>query len=492
MTEQQDYTVPRLLGDLLPGLSAEVAAVPVTGLALDSRNVRPGDVFLAVNGHSVDGRDYIKSAIQSGAVAVVADAPFDAAQWSLPVIVVEDLSAKLSDIAGQFFDHPSSQLKLIGITGTNGKTSCAWMVAQLLEVIGEPCGLIGTLGNGRFGRLNSGNNTTPDAVSVQALLSDWRDGGAGWAAMEVSSHGLAQHRVAALQFTAAVFTNLTQDHLDYHGSMEAYGEEKSRLFRWSDLQLAVINRDDEFGRQLIKRSKAQRVVDFSVFDNRAMVYAEDVHCDMEGIRARLLSAWGDLTIKSSLLGGFNLSNLLAAITVLLGLGVPAKKIEAALPSLKPVPGRMECLRSADNVLVVVDYAHTPDALQKVLETLRPIIDGQIISVMGCGGDRDKSKRPLMGAIVEQYSDRVWVTNDNPRTESADAIVADICEGMRKQPAVELERDVAINTAIRTAKPGDAVLLAGKGHENYQEIAGRRLPFSDLQCARLALAARSAL
>ncbi len=489
MAEQRDYTTPRLLGDLLPNLAAEVAAVPVTGLALNSRDVQAGDVFLAVKGHVADGRDYINSAIHAGAVAVIADAPFDAAQWSLPVIVVNNLLSQLSEIAGRFYEKPSTQLKLIGITGTNGKTSCAWMVAQLLEAIGEPCGLIGTLGNGRFGRLNSGSNTTPDAVSVQALLGDWRDGGANWAAMEVSSHGLAQHRVAALQFQAAVFTNLSQDHLDYHGSMEAYGDEKARLFTWPDLQLAVINRDDEFGRQLLSKSTAKQIIDFSVFDSRAKVYAEDVSCDIRGIRARLRSVWGDLTINSSLLGGFNLSNLIAASTVLLGLGVSAKKIEAALPLLKPVPGRMECLRSEDGVLAVVDYAHTPDALQKVLEVLRPIAQGKVYCVMGCGGDRDKSKRPMMGEIAEQCADRVWVTNDNPRTETAEAIIADICSGMRGQPTIEPERDRAIHAAIQAANPGDVVLVAGKGHEDYQEIAGRRLPFSDVQCARLALVAR---
>ncbi len=492
MADQQDYTVPRLLGDLLSDLPPEVAAVPVTGLALNSRDVQAGDVFLAVRGHTVDGRDYIDAAIHAGAVAVIADAPFDPAQWSLPVVVVDDLLAKLSDIAGRFYGNPSSQLKLIGITGTNGKTSCAWMVAQLLEAIGEPCGLIGTLGSGRFGRLSSGANTTPDAVSVQAILGDWRDGGASWAAMEVSSHGLAQHRVAALNFAAAVFTNLSQDHLDYHGSMEAYGEEKARLFAWSGLQLAVINRDDEFGRKLLARSTAKQIIDFSVFDERAKVYAENVSCDMNGIRAQLRSVWGDISISSPLLGAFNLSNLLAASAALLGLGVPAKDIEAALPLLKPVPGRMECLRSEDNVLAVVDYAHTPDALQKVLQTLRPVILGKIICVMGCGGDRDKSKRPLMGAIAEQYADQVWVTNDNPRSESAEGIIADICAGMSEKPFLELERATAIHAAIASAKSGDVVLVAGKGHEDYQEIAGHRLPFSDVQCVRLALAARTSL
>jgi len=492
MVDQQNYTLPRLLGDLLPDLSQEVAALPVTGLAIDSRKVQAGDVFLAIKGHEVDGRDYIHAAITAGAVAVIADAPFDAAQWSLPVVVIERLETHISEIAGRFYGLPSRQLQLIGITGTNGKTSCAWMVAQLLEAIGQPCGLIGTLGNGRFGRLNSGNNTTPDAVSVQALLSEWRDGGANWAAMEVSSHGLAQHRVAALNFSAAVFTNLSQDHLDYHGSMEAYGAEKARLLNWPNLPLAVINRDDEFGRKLMAESTAELLIDFSIIDSQAKVYAENAVCDMQGIAAQICSPWGSFQLQSPLLGEFNLSNLVAAAAVLLGLGVTVDAIAEAIPKLKPVPGRMECLRSTDGVLAVIDYAHTPDALEKVLKALRPITAGKLRCVMGCGGDRDRSKRPLMGAIAEKFSDAVVVTNDNPRSESATAIIAEICAGMRGAPLVVAERDAAIANAIAAAKPGDVVLIAGKGHEEYQEIAGRRLPFSDIQCARLALAARSGL
>jgi UDP-N-acetylmuramoyl-L-alanyl-D-glutamate--2,6-diaminopimelate ligase len=490
MAEQQDYTIPRALGDLLSDLAPEVAAIPVTGLALDSRSVKAGDVFLAIKGHLVDGRDYIDAAISAGAVAVIVDAPFDAARWSLPVIVLENLSTKLSKIAGRFFAHPSEQLKLIGITGTNGKTSCAWMVAQLLEAINQPCGLIGTLGNGRFGRLNSGNNTTPDAVAVQALLSDWRDGGANWAAMEVSSHGLAQHRVAALRFAAAVFTNLSQDHLDYHGSMAAYGAEKARLMNWPNLPLAVINRDDEFGRQLMAESTAKQLIDFSLSDSQAKVYASEVCCDMQGIRAQVHTPWGEFSLRSPLLGSFNLANLIAASAVLLGLGIALADIETALPLLKPVPGRMECLRSVDNVLAVVDYAHTPDALEQVLQALRPIAEQKIICVMGCGGDRDRSKRSLMGGIAEQLADVVIVTNDNPRSESAAAIVTDICSGMHRAPRIEYERDAAIATAISLAAPGDVILIAGKGHEDYQEVYGQRLPFSDVQCARLALAARA--
>ena len=366
------------------------------------------------------------------------------------------------------------------------------MVAQLLEAIGQPCGLIGTLGNGRFGRLNSGNNTTPDAVSVQALLSEWRDGGANWAAMEVSSHGLAQHRVAALNFAAAVFTNLSQDHLDYHGSMEAYGAVKARLLNWPNLPLAVINRDDEFGRKLMAESTAAQLIDFSIVDPQAKVYAQDARCDMRGIEAHISSPWGNFQLQSPLLGEFNLQNLVAATAVLLGLGVTVDAIAEAIPKLKPVPGRMECLRSADGVLAVIDYAHTPDALEKVLKALRPITAGKLRCVMGCGGDRDRSKRPLMGSIAESFSDAVVVTNDNPRSESATAIIADICAGMRSAPVVISERDSAIATAIAAAEPGDVVLVAGKGHEEYQEIAGRRLPFSDIQCARLALAARPSL
>ncbi len=490
MADQQNYTLPRLLGDLLPGLSHEVAAVPVTGLAIDSRKVQAGDVFLAIKGHEADGRDYIHAAISAGAVAVIADAPFDAAQWSLPVVVVEQLDAHISEIAGRFYGQPSRQLQLIGITGTNGKTSCAWMVAQLLEVINQPCGLIGTLGSGRFGRLNSGNNTTPDAVSVQGLLSDWRDGGANWAAMEVSSHGLAQHRVAALNFAAAVFTNLSQDHLDYHGSMAAYGAEKARLLNWPELPLAVINRDDEFGRKLMAESTAKQLIDFSIADSHAKVYAKNASCDMHGVSAQLHSPWGNFHLQSPLLGEFNLANLVAATAVLLGLGVAVEAIANAIPKLKPVPGRMECLRSSDNVLAVIDYAHTPDALEKVLKTLRPITEGNLWCVMGCGGDRDRSKRPLMGAITEKLADTAVVTNDNPRSESAAAIIAEICAGMNTSPRVIAERDEAIATAIAAANPGDVVLIAGKGHEEYQEVAGRRLPFSDVQCARLALAARA--
>lgn len=486
---------PRLLGDLLPGVAADIAAVPVSGLTVDSRKVSPGMVFLAVKGHADDGRKYMDAAIRSGAVAVIADAPCDPARWRLPVLEVENLSRELSAIAGRFYDQPSRDLKLIGITGTNGKTSCAWSVAQMLETMGQPCGLIGTLGSGRYGHLESVGNTTPDAVAVQALLAQWRDGGAQWAAMEVSSHGLAQHRVAALHYEAAVFTNLSQDHLDYHGSMAAYGAEKARLTSWPELPLAVINRDDEFGRRLIAQSTATQVVDYSLRDSAAAVWAEDIHCDIHGSRATLNTPWGRLELVSSLLGEFNLSNLVASCSTLLAMGLPLVEVESALRHIEPVPGRMEWLRSDDNVLVVIDFAHTEDALKQALETLRPLAgDNAVHCVFGCGGDRDTGKRPGMGRVAAAIADRVTLTSDNPRSESPEKIIDDIAAGAVGEDAeveIEPDRHLAIAAAVARAEPGDIVLIAGKGHEQTQEIGGQRFPFSDLDHAREAIRGRGA-
>lgn len=480
-----------VLGDLLPELAAEIAAIPVSGLALDSRSVRAGDVFLAVAGGSVDGRDYIDMAFAAGAVAVVADAPLDPAQWPLPVIVVDQLAVRLSDIAGRFHGQPSHDMNVIGITGTNGKTSSAWMVAQLLEATGQPCGLMGTLGNGRVAGLQNSVNTTPDPLLTQSLLADWQAGGAKWAAMEVSSHGLAQNRVAAVRFSAAIFTNLSQDHLDFHGSMSAYGDEKARLFNWPELNVAVINRDDPFGRQLMARTSAKQVIDYSLKDSAAAVFVDQIICSEKGISAVLHSAWGDIVIASPLLGAFNLANLTAASAALLALGITAAEIEAAIPVMEAVPGRLECLRSSDGVLVVVDYAHTSDALSKALEAVRALAAGEVYCIFGCGGNRDQGKRSAMGAVAERGADHIIVSSDNPRTESPEAIAADICSGMLALPAIELDREQAIRKAIEAAKPGDVVLIAGKGHEQYQQFADEVRPFSDANVARAALAERGA-
>ncbi len=480
-----------VLGDLLDGLPREQAAVPVAGLALDSRQVRPGDVFLAVRGHAHDGRDYIAQAAAAGAVAVIADAPCDVSAWRLPVVAVEQLAQRLSEIAGRFFSHPSRQLNLIGVTGTNGKSSTVLMLAQLLEALNEPCGVIGTLGSGRVGQLSATANTTPDAVSIQSLLRDWVDAGAGWAAMEVSSHGLAQHRVEALQFRAALFTNLSQDHLDYHGSMAAYGEEKARLFRQPGLELVVLNRDDPFSASLRGVVSGCEVLDYSLSDSAAAVHPRAVAYSRDGISAEVSTPWGELALRSPLLGDFNLANLLAAVTALGGLGVAPAAIADAMAALQPIAGRMECLHGGDGLLAVIDYAHSPDALDKVLLALRRHCEGRLWCVFGCGGDRDRGKRPLMGAVAERLADCVVVTSDNPRGERAEAIAEAIVGGMDSAPLkVELDRRAAIEYALAEAAPEDLVLIAGKGHEDYQEQGGQRLPFSDVSCARLALAGRA--
>ena len=496
MTSVARYSKPseRSLGDLLPGVSADVAAIPVAGLCLDSRKIKPGQVFLALKGHAHDGRDHINAAVAAGAVAVIADAPCDTSAWSLPVLPVDQLAERVSEIAGKYFAHPSQAMRLIGITGTNGKTSCSWMLAQLLEAMGEPCGIVGTLGNGRLGDLKPAGNTTPDAVSIQALLASWCEGGARWASMEVSSHGLAQHRVEALHFDAAIFTNLSQDHLDYHGSMAAYAAAKARLFNWPNLGLAVINRDDEFGRQLIASAAASQIIDYSLSDAAAQIYVERLASDISGSRAVLHSPWGRIDIDTPLLGDFNLANLAAACGVLLARGIAPQQIANVLEALQPVPGRMQCLRSEDGVLVVIDYAHTEDALTKVLDSLRPVCSGQLLCVFGCGGERDRGKRPLMGRAAAAGADRLFVTSDNPRSEVPQDIIDDICAGISDVSGVEVEvdRERAILAAITGAQPGDVVLIAGKGHEQSQDIGGQQLPFSDLAVAHRAIGRREAI
>lgn len=479
-----------VLGDLLDGLPAEQAALPVAGLALDSRRVQAGDVFLAVPGHTTDGRDHIEQACAAGAVAVIAQAPCDASQWRTPLVEVDGLDRKISEIAGRFYGQPAERLSLIGVTGTNGKSSTVLLVAQILEALDEPCGVMGTLGNGRFGQLQRSINTTPDAISIQGQLRDWVDGGARWAAMEVSSHGLAQARVAGVQYRAAIFTNLTQDHLDYHGSMDAYAAAKAGLFSHQGLELAVLNADDAFSTELAGNTVATQVLTYSTQSKRADVYAETASFTHEGIHARVVTPWGQLQIEVPLLGEFNLGNLLAVVAVLGGLGVSVEQLEPVLDGLKPLPGRMECLRAHDGLLAVVDYAHTPDALEKVLRSLRPHCSGQLWCVFGCGGDRDAGKRPQMGAIAEQFADRVVITSDNPRSESAADIAAQIAAGMAVQPElIELDRSRAIESVLQQATADDVVLIAGKGHEDYQELGGERLPFSDVSCTRLALAVR---
>ncbi len=461
-------------------------------LTLDSRTVRAGDLFLAVPGLSQDGRIHIADAIARGAAAVAYESEGAPAlpEGDAVLLPVKNLSAQLSAIAGRFYGEPSRAMRLIGVTGTNGKTSVSQLIAQALDRLGERCGIVGTLGNGFHHALESGRHTTPDPVSVQATLANLKQAGARAVAMEVSSHGLDQGRVAALAFDIAVFTNLSRDHLDYHGTMQAYGAAKARLFAWPGLRCRVLNLDDAFGRELAAQRVESRLIGYSLDDASAYLYCRQARFSDEGVRAELVTPHGEGLLRSSLLGRFNLSNLLAVVGALLGMDYPLDEILAVMPQLQGPLGRMQRLGGGSQPLLVVDYAHTPDALEKVLEALRPHVQGELLCLFGCGGDRDRGKRPLMASIAERLADRVVVTDDNPRNESPAAILADIRAGFDAPDNAEFVegRGAAIARLVASARPGDVVLLAGKGHEDYQEIAGVRQPFSDLQEAAAALAA----
>ncbi|QIH10669.1 MULTISPECIES: UDP-N-acetylmuramoyl-L-alanyl-D-glutamate--2,6-diaminopimelate ligase [unclassified Pseudomonas] len=461
-------------------------------LTLDSRNVRAGDLFLAVPGAKFDGRAHIADALQRGAAAVAyeVDGATVLPLTDVPLIPVKGLAAQLSDIAGRFYGEPSRQLNLVGVTGTNGKTSVTQLVAQALDLLGQRCGLVGTLGTGFYGALESGLHTTPNPIAVQATLADLKNAGAKAVAMEVSSHGLDQGRVAALAFDVAVLTNLSRDHLDYHGTMEAYGAAKAKLFNWTDLRCRVLNLDDDFGRQLALEPHESRLITYSLEDPAAHLYCREARFDDDGVRATLVTPQGEHHLRSSLLGRFNLSNVLAAVGALLGLEYALDEILAVLPKLEGPAGRMQRLGGGIQPLVVVDYAHTPDALEKVLLALRPHAKGRLLCLFGCGGDRDRGKRPLMAEVVERLADGVLVTDDNPRSEDPMQIFNDIRAGFAAAEQVEFlaGRGPAIAHLIASASADDVVVLAGKGHEDYQEINGQRHAFSDLVEAGKALSA----
>lgn len=480
--------MPMPLNQLLP---AADSGVLVRELTLDSRKVRPGDLFLAVPGTQQDGRVHIADAIARGAAAVAYEAEGAPAMHaeSAVLVPVKGLVGQLSAIAGRFYGAPSRGLHLVGITGTNGKTSVSQLLAQALDRLGQPCGIVGTLGNGFHGALEQSKHTTPDPVGVQATLATLKQAGARAVAMEVSSHGLHQGRVAALEFDVAVFTNLSRDHLDYHGSMEAYGAAKAQLFAWLNLRCRVINLDDAFGRELAAQAHESRLIGYSLERPEAYLYCRDARFDDHGVRAHLVTPRGEGVLRSNLLGRFNLSNLLAVVGALLGMDYALDEILKVLPHLQGPAGRMQRLGGGDKPLVVVDYAHTPDALEKVLEAMRPHVEGRLLCLFGCGGDRDRGKRPLMAAVAERLADEVWVTDDNPRTEEPAQIIEDIRAGFSAPENVQFihGRGDAIARLIAQAAASDVLVLAGKGHEDYQEVMGVRQPFSDLVEANKALA-----
>jgi UDP-N-acetylmuramoyl-L-alanyl-D-glutamate--2,6-diaminopimelate ligase len=532
------------LAELLAGHAdldrGDAGAIVVSGLAIDSREVREGDAFVALEGSREHGITFAPMALARGAVAVLAERPDEAAASApasltekagirdsgfgiaaKPVVWVDGLREKVGAIASRFFGEPSRSMTVIGVTGTNGKTSTVHLLAQALHDAGHTVATIGTLGAGLVGAVAEGARTTPDAITVQGLLATFRDEGATHVAMEVSSHALEQGRVNAVAFDLAVFTNLTRDHLDYHGTMQAYGAAKERLFGWSGLDAAIINVDDAFGRALASRIETRRssgesrnaafpaaggredsgfrghddgarplLLRYGIERDDADIVASRVEARMSGLRFHLRTPWGEGRVESRLLGHFNVSNLLAVAACLGRLGASFDRIQSAIAKFEPVAGRMNRIGGDALPLVVVDYAHTPDALEQALTSLRAHAQGRLICVFGCGGERDAGKRPEMGRIAEALADAVIVTDDNPRGEDGDAIVAAIVAGLARPERATIERDrrKAISLAIVAARASDIVLIAGKGHEPYQEIGGERHPFDDLAVARDVLGA----
>ena len=464
-------------------------------MTVDSRSISAGDVFIAIPGSKVDGRNFVTSALAQGAAAVLCEASSaTASSTDARVIVVQNLSVHLGEIAGEFYGHPSSSLRVIGITGTNGKTSIANWLSQAFSALDTSCGVVGTLGVSLGAKQWSTNNTTPDAAHVQTILRDLKDAGALAVAMEVSSHALELYRITGTRFDAVVFTNLTQDHLDFHGSMAAYGAAKSKLFTDYPARHRILNADDEFGAQLI----AQKLPDTLGYGlNEGEVRGHVASMSASGMQLTISFAGHTVNVETRLIGRFNAYNLLAVAATLIASEIALEKVASVLSVLTAAPGRMQRVNSAvDNVepSVYVDYAHTPDALAKALDTVRETQPQALTVVFGCGGDRDRTKRPLMGKIAVDRADNVYVTSDNPRSEPPLAIIDEIIAGVGSDQrqalhTVTLRRD-AIQQAIKAANAKDAILIAGKGHETYQEINGVRHPFSDVNEALLALAART--
>ncbi|MEQ1527121.1 MAG: UDP-N-acetylmuramoyl-L-alanyl-D-glutamate--2,6-diaminopimelate ligase [Gallionella sp.] len=523
----------------------QALGVTLTHLVTDSRAVKTGDTFVAYPGEKLDGRQFIAQAIALGANAVIWDSRNFGwnADWNVPHVAVNNLRDAAGGIADVVYGSPSQKLQMIGITGTNGKTSTAHWIASALNDHQKSCALIGTLGNGFVNGLQPSDNTTPDAIRVHGLLADYLHQGARSVAMEVSSHALAQGRVNAVAFDVALLTNLSRDHLDYHGDMQSYADSKRKLFQWDQLKFAVLNLDDALGVELAeqllnevshspqfsdektshstklvnntsqvagypasgrgrereKQFLIPEVVGYGLTDAALqhaerlgirMVYGHPAAMSGQGLRLEIHSSWGATQLQSPLLGRFNAANLLGALAVLLVSDISLSDAVAALSNVQAVAGRMQRLGNAQQPTVVVDYAHTPDALKKVLQTLREINATQaskLICVFGCGGDRDRGKRAMMGKVAEQFSDHCIVTSDNPRSENPQRIMAEIVNGMRQNNhEIMADRSAAIARAISLADKLDTVLVAGKGHEDYQEISGVKHAFSDVLVAEQAL------
>ncbi len=475
-------------------------------LRADTRQLRRGDIFVACQGEHQDGRSYIATAIEAGAALILWDTA-EGFQWSpdwqVSNVGVPDLRQYAGAIAAWAYGNVGQQMTIVGITGTNGKTSCTHWYTQAMDALGQAAAVIGTLGNGQLSSLRATQHTTPDALTVQNILHDLAHEGVKYVAMEVSSHGLVQHRVQGVLFRVAVLTNLSRDHLDYHGSMEAYAAAKRELFVMDSLQAVVLNGDDAFGLALQHelQHKPIEIITYG-FSSGLSIVCESVHLSAEGMVLQLTTPWGKAELTSGFLGLFNAENLMATLAAVVLSGVPLQDAVRALATIQAAPGRMQRvglpwsgLPTEASIVayptVIVDYAHTPDALQQVLVTLRDLlpVDGKLLAVFGCGGDRDTGKRPLMGEVVSKHADESWLTSDNPRSEDPKSIIRAVRAGMNDGACVVhevLAREQAIAEAIAAARVNDIVLIAGKGHESYQEIHGVRYSFDDVLVAQSAL------
>lgn len=510
---------PATLGDLLSRLrrftpcqlAADLLPLSINHLVSDSRQVREGDVFLALKTPFGNGAAYIGAAMQQGARCCLVDSelledsilldPF----WLKNIIPADNLSEQVAQLASDYYAAPSQRINVVGVTGTNGKSSCVHFLAQMAEHIwGKPGGLIGTLGSGLLSAMEASTHTTPDSVLLQRQLHHLATSDASLVAIEVSSHALLQKRTAGTRFAVTAFTNLSQDHLDYHSSMESYASAKKRLFTEHQTSCAVVGIDDAYGVdlvaqlrnelpdhvQLLTTSAASEDADICVmFDNSAQQSSHK-----QGLVVKVTTPWGTQTVATDLLGGFNAANLATCIACLGAMDVSFAQIMQAVEQLQPVPGRMQCVTgnvsgNAEQPLVIVDYAHTPDALDNALRSSRQHTQGKLWCVFGCGGDRDSGKRPQMGSIAERLADHLIITSDNPRHEQPDAIIQDICQGLKQPERAQLEADraQAIRMAITGAASDDCILIAGKGHEQTQQIGDDRLPFDDVAVATQALA-----
>ncbi|KZN68442.1 hypothetical protein N478_14860 [Pseudoalteromonas luteoviolacea S4060-1] len=486
----------RDLTQVLAKFDVKSTPIEVQDLRLDSREVCHGDCFVAISGHQLDGLRFIASAIEKGAVCVLVDASADVTDFSVEVIKVPSLKSKLASIAADFYQYPSRHLNVVGVTGTNGKSTTTAMIANLATICGKDSAVIGTLGFGSPKKLTPLNNTTPSAIDLQRIFSELLNQHQQ-VAMEVSSHGIVQGRTEQIDFDVAVFTNLSRDHLDYHGDMQSYAGAKKRLFTECGARHKVLNLDDSYARQWLTELPPSDCVVYGEqpeshhFEN--YVFFDKVVCHQHGLSFQLNTSWGEVTVSTPLFGLFNLYNLCAAFASLLVQGYCLDQLQAAVKKIEPVDGRMQAFKNDGKPTCIVDYAHTPEALELALQALQMHVPGKVTCVFGCGGDRDAGKRPMMAKAAELYSDKIIITSDNPRSEDPLTIINDIKAGLSnpEYAVVQPDRAMAIRFAIEHADAESVVLIAGKGHEDYQIIGNQKLSFCDRSLVKAILEGESA-